>query len=521
MTNRISDSLLSQLSELIASEMGLHFPRARWPELERGLGLAAREFGFQDASACVHWLTSSPLTKNQIEILARQLTVGETYFFREKKSLEILQEHILPELIRSRRGTDRRLRIWSAGCATGEEPYSIAVVLSQLIPDLKDWSITILATDINPGFLQKASAGIFSEWSFRDTPPGIKESYFKRTRDGGFAILPQLKQIVTFAYFNLAIDAYPSLSNNTTAMDVILCRNVLMYFAPGPARKVIQNLYCTLVDGGWLIVSPSETSHDLYLPFVTVNFPDAILYKKDGRKPPLAEGCPSRPDNEANASVPPPVVFVTRPEPEIPFPQDSEDPLPLEIEEQKIRGPQPPPSLEAFALYEQGGHAGVAEELKELGSRHPESPGAMALLARAYANQGHLAAALEWCDKAIAADKLNAGLRYLRATIRQEQGANDEAMVSLKQALYLDPNFVLAHFALGNLALRQGKLKESDKHFANALWLLSAYRPEDVLPESEGVTAGRLMQIIRSTSKKPETRNQKPEVSSLPFASRF
>jgi chemotaxis protein methyltransferase CheR len=145
----------------------------------------------------------------------------------------------------------------------------------------------------------------------------------------------------------------------------------------------------------------------------------------------------------------------------------------------------------------------------------------MALLARAYANQGHLAAALEWCDKAIAADKLNAGLRYLRATIRQEQGANDEAMVSLKQALYLDPNFVLAHFALGNLALRQGKLKESDKHFANALWLLSAYRPEDVLPESEGVTAGRLMQIIRSTSKKPETRNQKPEVSSLPFASRF
>ncbi len=232
MATSIPAALLSQLSEFVATQMGLHFPKERWRDLERGIRSAAREFDFKDAESCLQWLVSSPLAKGQIEILARHLTVGETYFFREQKSLEILEGYVLPELIRTRRENEKRLRIWSAGCCTGEEPYSIAILLAKLIPDLKDWKITILGTDLNPRSLQKASEGVYSEWSFRGTPEWVGERYFTRAKDGRWAVLPSIKKMVTLHYLNLAEDAFPSLLSNTNAMDVIFCRNVLMYFHP-------------------------------------------------------------------------------------------------------------------------------------------------------------------------------------------------------------------------------------------------------------------------------------------------
>ena len=151
-------------------------------------------------------------------------------------------------------------------------------------------------------------------------------------------------------------------------------------------------------------------------------------------------------------------------------------------------------------LYEQGRYTEVADTLLESVLDKQDDSKAMALLARACANQGKLAEAVEWCQKAIAADKLNPGYYYLLAIIMQEQGQMNEAVASLRQTLYLDASFVLAHFALGNLTQRQGKLKESRKHFENALLMLRAYQQDDILPESEGVTAGRLTEIIRMTT---------------------
>lgn len=269
--------------------MGLRFPKERWRDLERGIRSAAPEFGFKDTPSCIHWLLSAPLTKSQIEILASHLTIGETYFFRDKKVFEILEQHILPEFLRLRQASEKRLRIWSAGCCTGEEPYSIAILLSQIIPEWKDWNITILATDINPCFFQKASGGVYNEWSFRETPLWIKERYFERREDGCFEILPFIRKMVTFSYLNLAEDTYPSPFNNTNAMDLIFCRNVLMYFDTEHEKNVIQNLYRSLVEGGWLIVSPSETSHLLFSQFVTVNFPEVVIYKKDDHRPQTVE----------------------------------------------------------------------------------------------------------------------------------------------------------------------------------------------------------------------------------------
>jgi chemotaxis protein methyltransferase CheR len=501
MANILSDSLLSRLSEFVAAEMGLYFPKERWPDLERGIGSAAREFNFEDTESCIHWLTSSPLTKDQIEILAGYLTVGETYFFRENNSFHILEEHILPELIRSRRQTERRIRIWSAGCCTGEEPYSIAILIDRMIPDLKDWNITILATDINPRFLQKASHGLYNEWSFRATPSWIKERYFKKRKEGVWEILHEIKKSVTFSYLNLAEDAYPSLTNNTNAMDMVLCRNVLMYFAPERVKRVAQNLYRSLIDGGWLIVSPSEASHVVFSQFATVNFPGTVLYQKDSNRSrigPIEEAPSFRWIDEPNVAIQPTVHSVPEPAPEIILPSEAKE-FPLKEEDLRMEEPRPDPYAGTAALYEQGRYAEASEKITELLSAHPDDAKLMALLAKIYANQGRLGEALEWCRKAIAADKLNPGHHYLLAIVLQEQGKTEEVAVSLKRALYLDPHFVLAHFALGNLALRQGRFRESEKHFENAISLLSAYTQDEILAESEGITAGRLKEIIHST----------------------
>ncbi|MBI2224552.1 MAG: molybdopterin-dependent oxidoreductase, partial [Betaproteobacteria bacterium] len=178
--------LLSSLSEFLAAQMGLHFPRERWGDLERGIAAAASEFGMADVQSCINWLVSTSLTRNQVEILASHLTVGETYFFREQRSFEMLEEHVLPEILRVRGETGSRVRIWSAGCCTGEEPYSIAMLLDRLIPDAVKRNFTILATDINPRFLRKAAEGVYSDWSFRETPAWIRERIRISRGGGGF-----------------------------------------------------------------------------------------------------------------------------------------------------------------------------------------------------------------------------------------------------------------------------------------------------------------------------------------------
>lgn len=508
MTHGLSDQLLSQLSEFVAGHMGLHFPRERWRDLERGLLSATRELGAPDAESCAQWLLSAPFTRKQIEVLASNLTVGETYFFREKRGFAILGDHILPELIRARQKAERRLRIWSAGCCTGEEPYSIAILLDRIVPDLRQWHVTILGTDINPRFLQKAAEGVFGEWSFRDAPLWLKENYFAPVGAHRFAILPRIKEMVTFVHLNLAEETYPSFSSNTNAMDLIFCRNVLMYFAAERAQRVIHNFHRSLVDGGWLIVSPTETSVSLFSPFAPIHFDGAILYKKESKHSPALtalfpkEITSASRDEEAEVSSSPTCpafVFTLAPPPSVLSPQPYVEPIPQAAEEPQTTDDRPILYQEALALFEQGDYHEAARKLKSEPEPFTVTVESSALLARICANLGELTEAREWAEKAIAADKLNAGLHYLHAIILQEQGATEEAVASLKRALYLDPDFVLAYFALGNLALRQRRFKEADKQFTNVLTLLKRYQNDEVLPLADGLAAGRLKEMIQST----------------------
>lgn len=497
MSTPLLDLQLRQLSDFVAAAAGLDFPRERWRDLERGIGAAARELGYEDASACIQWLVSSAATRAQLEVLASHLTVGETYFFREKRSFEVLEEQILPELIHSRRGTERRLRLWSAGCCTGEEPYSLAILLDRLIPDVLDWQITILGTDLNPRFLGKARQGVYTQWSFRDTPAWVKDRYFAATGDGRYELLPEIRRRVTFSYLNLAEDAYPSLVTNTNGMDLVLCRNVLMYFVHAQAERVVEKLHRSLVPDGWLLVSATETSQALFPPFTTVGFPGVVFYRKQPKASRMMETL-SRPVPEESPALFHP-SFAAAVEPKAALDQAAGGFPLLEIQAPQTEEIQPAQCAEALALYEQGHYTEAEEVLSGLLAEEPADPRGLALMARICANQGRLVDAQRWCEQAVAGDRLNPGGYYLLTTILQEQDRVEEAVAAVRRALYLDPDFVLAYVALGGLVLRQGKSEESRRYWATALALLGQYPPEEVLPESDGMAAGRLAEIIRSS----------------------
>jgi chemotaxis protein methyltransferase CheR len=480
---------LDQLSDIIASRMGLHFPPERRSDLCRALNEAAPELGFEDAAACAESLLAAPPSPAQLRTLATHLTIGETYFFRERPSFNALATQVLPVLIHRKRGTDRRLRVWSAACSTGEEAYSLAILLQQLLPDWREWKLSILATDINARFLRKAEQGVYGDWSFRESPPEFRDRYFSLTGERKYRVRPEVRELVTFAELNLAQDRFPSVTNDTNAMDLILCRNLLIYFTPGHARKLIAGLRDSLVDDGWLIVSPSECSQALFSGFTPVNFPGSILYRKGARKVPASDDPPpSRALNE------PAVAQWAAPLPAPPL-----EPAPV------VEAP-PVPAVASHAatrdaaqqLYEQGRYGDAVTLLRAAldEDTQRDQPQLLALLAHALANQGDLAAALAASERWTATEKLEPAAHYLNAMVLQELGERARARAALQRAVYLQPEFTLAHFALGNCARAEARHAEAQRHFANAARLLHGHPPDETLPQSEGLTAGRLREII-------------------------
>jgi len=495
----LNNTMLNDISRVITEHMGLYFPRAKWKSLEQALCTAAGELGHKDVSECIAWFMSSRPSKERIEALAGYLTIGETYFLREKRCFEILEQQIIPELLRSKQGHEHRLRIWSAGCSTGEEPYTIAIMLHRIRDLLKGYDLSILATDINPHALCKAREGIYSEWSFRTAPPWFKEHYFRQTGGKQYELIPEIRKMVTFSYCNLAEDLYPSLFSGTNALDLIFCRNVLMYFTPELAKKVVERFNLCLLERGWLIVSPCEVSNIFLSAFASVPFPDATLYRKqesretEERKRGVDEKnfFPfSLPQFPASGSVPDSPVS-----PGIGSRSSHDSPFSVSTVQTGESCYQ-----KAQSLYERGAYREASEMLTMYLTQDTKDAQALALLCRIYANQGRLSEALQMSDQAIASDRLSPGLHYLRASILQELGMDDESAASLKKAIYLDQDLVLAHFTLGNLEQRRGRVKESQRHFNNALSVLDSYRPDDVIPESDGMSAGRLKEIIRGTT---------------------
>ena len=377
--------------------------------------------------------------------------MGETYFMREPQTLDALAEAALVPLIAARRGHRQQLRIWSAACSSGEEPYSIAILLQRLLPDWQDWNLAILATDINEHVLQRARAGIYGEWSFRQTPAEFRQRHFNRTADGRYILTAAIGSCVSFRQLNLARDPLPFDAAAGEPADLILCRNLLIYFEPTQARRLIDRLFGALGPGGWLAVSPSECSQELFARFDAINLSGATLYRKPAGSLAPSAGLEMRAVCASNAGQ---NIAVFRPV------------------------PAPPPVRSQPAV-----------------SRAATDPGSLRQRVQQLANAGNLSAALACSERWIIADKCDPAAHYLQAMILQEQGQRLPARRALERALYLEPDFVLAHFALGNLARHEARERDAERHFRTTLRLLStraAGRGPAALGRHDRGTAGRV-----------------------------
>jgi chemotaxis protein methyltransferase CheR len=457
---------LSVISALVAERMGLNYPKDRWPDLAQGIARAAKSLGFTEPNGFIAGLVSGAFGHREIQALASQLTVPETHFFRSPETFATLQSKVLPELIAERQTSTRRLRLWSAGCATGPEPFSLAILVSRLIPDLFDWDVTLLATDINPEGFAAAQKGDYTQWSFRGTPAWVINGYFTKNRDGRHQLAPAIQKMVTFRYLNLIEDPYP------TDCDLILCRNVMMYFSRETAAQVAERLRLSLREGGYLLVTASETSKEVQGPLTSLNLGGETFYKKT--PPPVeapASASPKERTPKARERVRP--KRAPQPSKSVAPPQQSR----LRLERRAFaREDRPPVTRPAL----------------------PVDAGQAAKEARLLADRGALEQALECCERALQAEKLNPSLYYLKASILQEMGRALEAEQALQSTLFLDDGFALARVMLGAIARSQSRAQEAARHFREALSALEQMPSDSVLAETNGLTAGEMVETVAS-----------------------
>lgn len=262
------------LRELIKEHCGMFFDDGSRFLLERRLSRRVKIHNLDDFRDYYRFLLYDRRKEEELDALVDLLTVNETFFFREQNQLMAFSEEVLPE-IRSSNREKRKLRIWSAGCSTGEEPYTIAMLILES-GQFAGWDVEILASDINQRVLAAARRGVYKKNSFRCTERYFLDKYFKE-EDGSFTISGNVKRFVNFSYLNL-LD--PFKVRFLGKVDAIFCRNVLIYFDQQSRKKVIDNFYESLVDGGYLLLGHAESLMNISTSFALKHFKHDMLYQK-------------------------------------------------------------------------------------------------------------------------------------------------------------------------------------------------------------------------------------------------
>jgi chemotaxis protein methyltransferase CheR len=273
----LDDQDYERVRMLVREHSGLELREAGRGAFERAVRGGLAEAGLSTPAELCE-LMSRAEGRNVLEGLLGALPVGESHFFRTRAQFEALRRDVLPELIGARRES-RRLRVWSAGCATGQEPYSIAILLERLLPDIDGWDVRILGTDISTRALETARQGRYRRWSFREVPEEIERAYFI-ARGEEREVIPRIRKRVHFARLNLVGDRYPSPLSNTADIDLVLCRNVLIYFESSLATRVVGRLADALADGGWLVLAPAEVAIARGTGLAPTRLEGALMHRK-------------------------------------------------------------------------------------------------------------------------------------------------------------------------------------------------------------------------------------------------
>lgn len=484
----LSERILHQTSQQVSDLLGLHFPKSRWSDLSRGLIAAAKDLGLGNNLEYINiWFDGRTFTPDELDILTNHLTVGETYFFRDKTVLDAFQNNIIPALLAERFGKNQRINIWSAGCCTGEEPYSLAILLLETVPDIQHWQINILATDLNRTFLQKAAKGIYGNWSFRETPEKLRDRYFTKVKTH-WQIAPEVQKMVHFKQLNLAEDSYPSAQSETSYQDIIFCRNVLMYFSNDLIQSIGIKFYEALNPNGWLITTAVEVNDEFFSTFARIQVENSILYQKSEKKVRIYNRWPEpNPDNKTGKKEP------VKQKPHIKNPV-----LHKHIYEHQKKETQhiKKPLDEANTYFKKGLYQMCADLCSREISFNVDKIPWLVLLVQAYANLGKHEDALSWGAQLLKLDSLNVENYYMLASIYAADKAFADAESLLKRGLYLDQTHILSQLLLGNVYLRLGNQMVAARHFSNVRKLLAPLDENILLEGSDGLTVGSILEMV-------------------------
>jgi chemotaxis protein methyltransferase CheR len=547
------EKVLTELSRRLASQFGMHYPPARMRDLPRKMQPLTKKLGFATHEECLTFLANAAWGTREVEALIECLTVAETYFFRDAALWNYFAEKLLPEL-RERGGG---ISVWSAACCTGEEPYTFGMTLDTFLEGAQLHASRIVASDLNQTSLNKASNGEFGPWSLRATPAIILDKYFKSTTSDRYRISEKIRSMVTFRRFNLmdlqtgsAPPAMPA-----TGFDVIICRNVLIYFSSEQTATIIEEFHKYLATDGVLLLTPCDVDLASRSLYELIREPGLLVLRKRTRSgagvdvPPRlrpidpSTGLPAMPgDGTRPASRPGVGTDATASRNSVPTPSSGAN-APWQgtagrqpaaagspaagagnvpyTPEKRTPSHKPPAvphmtSAEAEELVGRGqyekainGILSAFEYARERAEAHdttsvfemtPDVELYLVLL-RALSNQGRTDEALHWVDKALTTFPLHEILYFWRAALLQQDGRDEEAVRALQQAVFVDTDFVMAHFSLFMLFNRLERYTEAEVYRRNSQELLEKL-PQDEKPAcSEELTVKQIETIMKSLVK--------------------
>lgn len=500
---QLTPALEEALCRFITQRTGIVIQDHQLKNLREVVARACRRYGYSDCTQYMAAMEADQLVTPELEFLIAGITVGESYFFRDEESMDLLREELLPQLIEQKRASGNlSLRIWSAGCSMGQEIYTIAMMLEDLLPDRKNWNLHLLATDINTEALRLGIHGQYGKWSFRAMPPTLRERFFVPA-GREFEIRPTMRNCVKFAYLNLAEDPFPSVLSETHSMDLILCRNVFIYLAPQVAQCIMAKFAAALTDGALLLMGSSDLVIWNAPDFEYVHRRNTFYFRRDHRAAAnqifatgvASQATPVKPACAIlhNATTGP--AASSRP-----------------AQAHALLRQRTPGHIPQQAKAKQATVCDFNEVTALLRAEHWRD--ALALLTRwpedqadariaycqatALANLGEMDKALQACATGLALDPTEKHVYLIQGIVLNELDRPKEAIASLRKAIYLDHLFLEAHYQLGQLLLHTGQAAAGRKSLHNALQLAVQGDPERELHNAMGMTYRRFAHILRN-----------------------
>lgn len=474
--------------DYIHQHSGIFLEEQKSDSLRISLITRATRFSFDSLSEYYEMLVKD---EEEFKELMNLVTINETSLFRFPQQFEALKKSIVPEIIEGKSGLNRQFRVWSAGCSTGEEPYTIAMTLLDSGLEGLGYKIEVMGTDVSTNALLRAKQGVYPARGLLSVPSSVSSRFFEPTPHG-HRVTDRVRKHVTFQYHNLIKEPYPlALMGN---WDVIFCRNVTIYFRLESTRRVVDNFYESLNPGGYLFIGHSETLTSISDRFEPVEVGGVFLYRKPmPRKP----GASSRSPVEAQPTHRPSTARLAEESRKVtPRPKGLVSPEPKRAEPVSRLATSESDSevaqlLEAARLASQSGrNDAVIEAIDAVRVLQPMNAEAYLLAAYVHADQGAMNEAFAECHQALSIDPLLAAARYVLGIIHLGRGEQTEAISEFKRTVYIDSGFALAHLNLANLYRARGAIADSCREYENTLralyenpegpwtWFLGGFRPD-------------------------------------------